>query len=270
MSDLKTLGPLWLVGCGNLGRALLDGWLAAGMPAARVTVINPSPRELPSGVAYAAAPGPGLARPSVIVLAVKPRLLGEVAATLACHAEGTLVVSVLAGAGAGLARLAQAFPTARVARALPNTPARIGRGVTLLAGELDTADRGTVEALGHALGTVHWVDGSAFDAATAVASSSPAWVFRFIDALAEAGMAAGLAPDLAQALAIEAMAGAGEYAAGAGRAMAELAREVASPGGMTQAGLDVLDAEPGVRTLMHKAVAAATARAATLAKEADR
>jgi len=262
------IGPLWLVGCGNLGRALLDGWLAAGVPPGSVTVINPSPRELPAGVAYASTPSRALALPAVVVLAVKPKQLAEVSVALMPHVEGALIVSVLAGAG--LARLAAAFPRARVARALPNTPARIGQGVTLLAGDLSAADRATVEALGLALGTVHWVDEAELDVATAVASSSPAWVFRFVEALAEAGTAAGLTPTLAQTLAREAVAGAGAYAAKSSRSMDELAREVASPGGMTQAGLDVLDAEPGVRTLMREAVRAATLRAATLAKEANR
>lgn len=262
------LGPLWLVGCGNIGRALLDGWLAAGLRPTRITVINPSPRELPPDVAYAPSPGAALAKPEMIVLAVKPRMLGTVAATLAGHADGALVISVLAGAR--LARIKAAFPASRVARALPNTLARIGQGVTLLAAELDATDRTTVEALGRALGQVHWVDEAAFDATTAVASSSPAWVFRIVDALAQAGVAAGLTPALAHVLAREAVAGAGAYAARSDRSMDELAREVASPGGMTQAGLDVLDAEPGIRTLMREAVRAATTRAATLAKEADR
>ena len=266
-TSITTLPPLWLVGCGNLGRALLDGWLAAGLPPERVTVINPSPRELPAGVGYAAAPGPTLARPGVIVLAVKPRMLGEVAAGLAAHAEGTLLVSVLAGAR--LARLAAAFPATRVARALPSTPARIRQGVTLLAGALSPGDRAIVDALARALGTAHWVDEDQFDAATAVASSSPAWLFRFVDALAAGGVAAGLPAPLAAALAAEAVAGAGAYAAAANRSMGELAREVASPGGMTQAGLDVLDTDGALPMLLRDAVRAAVARASVLARDAD-
>ena len=201
------------------------------------------------------------------MLAVKPRMLGTVAPGLADHIPDALLVSVLAGVR--LARLAAAFPTARVARALPNTPARIGMGVTLLAGELDAADRVTVEALGAALGTTHWVDEIHFDAATAIASSSPAWTFRFIDALAQAGTTAGLDPALAHQLALEATAGAAAYALGDGRPMATLVREVASPGGMTQAGLEVLDTPDGLRALMLQAVEAAVARAAHLAREAD-
>lgn len=259
--------PLWLVGCGNLGRALLDGWLAAGLDPAHVTVVNPTPRDLPPGVAQVPAPGPDLPRPATIVLAVKPKRLGEVAAQLSPFARDTLLVSVLAGAR--LPRLAAAFPHARVARALPNTPARIRQGITLLAGDLTAEDRATVEALGRALGHVHWVDEAQFDAATAVASSSPAWTFRFINALAAAGARAGLAPELAPMLALEAVAGAGAYAAVAARPMADLAREVASPGGMTQAGLDVLDQGGALGALLLRAVDAAVARAVTLAKEAD-
>lgn len=257
-------GAIWLVGCGNLGRALLDGWLAAGLAPGRVTVINPTPRDLPDGIAQARAPGAGLARPDVVLLAVKPRLLGAVAAELAPHVPGALLVSVLAGVGVDA--LASAFPGARVARALPNTAARIGMGVTLLAGELAGADRETVQAMAAAWGTAHWVEERAFDAATAVASSSPAWLFRWIDALAAAGVAAGLAPGLAAALAREAVAGAAAYALGAGRPMAVLAREVASPGGMTQAGLDVIDRGDGLAALLLEAVGAATARAAELGR----
>ena len=259
--------PLWLVGCGNLGRALLDGWLAAGVDPAHVTVVNPTLRDLPPGITQARMPGSDLPRPATIVLAVKPKRLGEVAAQLGPHARDALLVSVLAGVR--LPRLAAAFPHARVARALPNTPARIQQGITLLAGDLIAADRATVEALGRALGHVHWVDEAQFDAATAIASSSPAWTFRFVDALAAAGARAGLAPDLAATLALEAVAGAGTYAAAAGRPMNDLAREVASPGGMTQAGLDMLEEGGALDALLLTAVDAAVARAATLAREAD-
>ena len=267
MTDPLHPAALWLVGCGNLGRALLDGWLAAGLDPRHVTVINPARRDLPPGIAHAAKPASDLPRPATIVLAVKPRRLGEVAAQLAPFVRDTLLVSVLAGVR--LARLGTAFPHARVARALPNTPARIRRGITLLAGDPNAADRTTVEALGRALGDVHWVGEAQFDIATAVASSSPAWTFRFVDALAAAGTRAGLAPDLAAALALEAVAGAGAYAAAVARPMADLAREVASPGGMTQAGLDMLDVGGALGALLIQAVDAAVARAAALAREAD-
>ncbi len=142
-------------------------------------------------------------------------------------------------------------------------------GVTLLAGDLSPEDRATVEAMAGALGTVHWIDEALFDAATAIASSSPAWTFQYIAALARAGTAAGIAAELATQIALEAVAGSAAYALGDGRAMDDLAREVASPGGMTQAGLDVLALDGALTTLLQQTVQAAIARAATLAREAD-
>ncbi len=263
-----TNGPIWLVGCGNLGRAMLDGWLVGGVDPDTLTVINPGPRVLPAGVHYAPKPAAARSQPAIIVLAVKPAQFGAVAAMLAPHAAGTLLLSVLAGVR--VAQLAAVFPGARLARALPSTPARVRQGITLFAADaIDDADRAAATALMGTLGSTYWIGETAFDAATAIASSSPAWLFRWIDALGSAGAAAGLDPLLAHRLAIDAAAGAGAYARAAERPMADLAREVASPGGMTQAGLDVLDTRDGLAALMLHAVEAAVARAAELAREAD-
>lgn len=268
-AGLATLGPIWLVGCGNMGRAMLDGWIAGNVPPASLTVINPSPRVLPAGVGYAPAPSATLPRPAIIVLAVKPARVGAVASVLAPFAAGTLLLSVLAGAR--LERLAALFKDARVLRALPNTPVRIRQGITLLTGNAPSAaDRAAATALMGTCGTTHWIAESAFDAATAVASSSPAWLFRWIDALARAGAAMGLDPALGATLAREAVAGSATYARDAGRPMGDLAREVASPGGMTQAGLDALDTGDALAALVLNAARAAVQRAQTLAREAER
>ncbi len=266
--QFATIGPIWLVGCGNLGRAMLDGWLRAGVPARALTVINPSPRNLPQDIGYLSAPKDGLPTPAILVLAVKPTRLGEVALSLALWAPGSLVISVLAGAK--LARLAALFPHSRVIRALPNTPARIGQGTTLLAADRPcAADVATATALMSALGATHWIDEAIFDAATAIAASSPAWLFRWTAALGHAGAVTGVDPALAVRLASEAMAGSAAYALGAGRTLDDLAREVASPGGMTQAGLDRLDSGGALERLLLETVAAAVDRAAVLAREAD-
>jgi len=266
-AGLVSLGPIWLVGCGNMGRAMLDGWLAGGVPAGSLTVINPSPRVLPAGVGFASAPSAALPRPAIIVLAVKPARLAAAAPILAPFATGTLLLSVLAGAR--LERLSALFADARVLRALPNTPARIRQGITLLAGTAPAADdRAAAATLMGTFGTTHWIAESEFDTATAIASSSPAWLFRWIGALARAGAEMGLDSAVAATLALEATAGAAAYARAAGRPLPDLAREVASPGGMTQAGLDVLDAGDALAALMLGVARSAIERAQTLAQEA--
>lgn len=258
---LETLGPVWLVGCGRLGLAMLAGWLAAGLPAERLTVINPSPRELPEGVRQAHAPSPELPRPAAIVLAVKPAMLSAVAPGLAPHASGAALVSVLAGVP--IARLADAFPHARVTRAFPNTAVRIGRSLTLMAGER-SAEAG---ALMGALGQTLWLEEPLFHAAGALSASGPAFLFAFIEALGRAGEAAGLDPYVAQRLALDMVAGAAALAAQDPRGPAALREEVTSKGGMTQAGLMVLEGEGALTTLLSRAVAAAARRSAEMGRE---
>lgn len=267
MLDDLPPGAIWLVGCGNLGRAMLDGWLDAGLPAERLTVINPSPRELPAGVRYASAPDRAGPPPDIAVLAVKPQRLAEVAPALARAIGPALVVSVLAGAP--LAALAAAFRNSRVVRALPNTPARVRRATTLLAASDPTAtDRRAVTALMTALGGAHWIDEPSMDAAGAITGCGPAFLFAFIEALAAAGTAAGLDVDLAARLALDTVAGAAALAAVSDEAPAQLRARVTSPNGTTQAGLAVLDGEGVLTTLLADTVRASARRSAELGEEA--
>lgn len=266
-ADGPPIGHIWLVGCGNLGRAMLDGWLKGGVAPGDMTVINPSARELPEGVRYASTPTDAATAPDVIVLAVKPAKLASVAEGLAPFARGTLLLSVLAGVR--IERLTAAFPAARVARLLPNIAARVGLGITLVAyGMQSGEDAGRIGQLLVPLGGWQPIgDEALFDAATALSASSPAFLFRYVEALAAAGVAAGLPPRLADKLARGTTAGAAAMLADDARITpAELAREVASPGGMTQAGLDVLDRPDALSMLVADAVRAATARAGELGR----
>ena len=256
-------GPIWLVGCGNMGGALLDRWLACGLDPARVTVIDPqaAPR---AGVRRVATPAEAGGPPAIVLLAVKPQFLDSVAANLAaCLQPTTLLVSVIAGTR--LASLSQRFDV-QVVRAMPNTPARIGRGATALYGDVPAGAKAMAETLMAAAGSVHWVDDEAlFDAVTGVSGSGPAYVFRFIEALEAGAIAAGLPAELAAALALETVAGAAALAAGSDAPPAELRRQVTSPNGTTQAGLAVLDGAGELTRLLTATVAAATNRSRELA-----
>lgn len=261
-SDLKALPSLWLVGCGNMGGALLARWLAAGLPAERVTVIDPFAKDLPQGV-RAAAEVPEVRGPRVLVLAIKPQMFDDVAEALKGRlATDTLVLSVLAGTKIDRMRGALGRP---VVRSMPNTPARIGRGVTALYGDVEEEDRAVAEALMAAAGQILWLDDETqFDAVTGVSGSGPAYVFRFIEALASAAVAAGLSPRLAEVLALETVAGAAALAAASDKTPAELRVQVTSPKGTTQAGLDVLDGAGALSGLVARTVAAAAARSREL------
>jgi pyrroline-5-carboxylate reductase len=256
-------GPIWLVGCGNMGGALLDRWLACGLDPQQVTIIDPqaAPR---AGVRMVATPAEAGGPPVLVILAVKPQFLDSVAPDLAaCLRPTTLLVSVLAGTR--LASLSRHFDV-QVVRAMPNTPARIGRGATALYGNVPAPAKAVAETLMAAAGSVHWVDDEAlFDAVTGVSGSGPAYLFRFIEALESAAVAAGLPAELAAALALETVAGAAALAAGSGVPPAELRRQVTSPNGTTQAGLNVLDGEGELTRLLTATVAAATTRSRELA-----
>lgn len=253
-------GPLWLVGAGNMGGAMLRGWLAAGIDPAQVTVINRSGTPPIEGIAtVTAAPDGGV--PPTILLGVKPQMIDDVAPWLAPLAQaGTLLVSMLAGVE--IASLAQRFPRAMLCRIMPNTPVAIGRGVIGLHGPALGSDaRARVEALMTPLGLAEWIeDEAAFDLVTALAGSGPAFLYRFIDALGQAGAALGLPADQAARLALATVDGAARLAAGAKEDPATLADRVASPGGSTRKGLDVLDADPGLADLLRQTLSAAVAR----------
>ncbi|MET0269336.1 MAG: pyrroline-5-carboxylate reductase [Sphingomonas sp.] len=263
-------GPLWLVGAGNMGGAMLRGWIAAGRDPATITVIDPTAAGLPEGVLTLAAPPPDGAAPAVLVLAVKPQLLDAVAPVLAPMAAAeTLLVSILAGVE--IASLRARLPAPHtVVRAMPNLPAAIGRGVTALFADTPTPDtRAMATGLVAPLGDVEWIDREdMFDAVTALSGCGPAFLFRFVEALAQAGEALGLPAEQAARLALATVEGSAIMAAAADVPPATLADRVASPGGATREGLNVLDRGGAITALLGETLAAAARRSAELAAAA--
>lgn len=261
---------LTLVGAGKMGGAMLAGWLEAGLDPAATTVIDPAPA--PEIVTLCAERSLRLnpERPApaeVVVLAIKPQGLDAAAPGLAsCLGEGGLLVSILAGKT--IQNLRARLPGARaIVRAMPNLPASIGRGATGAAASSDVtpAQRAVAEALLAASGHVEWLETEALiDAVTAVSGSGPAYVFHMVEALAEAGVAAGLPAEVAARLARATVSGAGALLDASPLEAADLRRNVTSPGGTTAAALEVLMRENGLPALMREAVAAAKRRAGEL------
>ncbi len=251
-----------------MGGAMLRQWIASGALAAdAVEVVNRGDRALPVGVRQARdlPDGP---LPDAVVLAMKPQQLDEVATRFADRLAGVpVLVSILAGVEE--AALAHRFRADAVVRAMPNLPVGIGKGVVALnSASDDPAVRSAVAALMAPLGLVEWVAPAQFDAVTALAGSGPAFLYRFIDALAAAGVAQGMPEDQAQRLALATVEGAGLLAAAADVGPGELAERVASPGGSTRKGLDVLDAGDALTALLTETIAASTRRNAEMAAAA--
>lgn len=267
--EISDLGPLWLIGCGNMGGALLSRWLECGLQPAQVTVIDPAPRGLPAGVDLKVLPTPpATGAPKIVVLAVKPQTLGVVAKNVrTCTAGGDgAFVSILAGTT--IETLSGLFPSCCIVRAMPNTPSRLGKGATALyARSASDGARSTVERLMRAAGSVHWLaQEDQFDAVTGVSGSGPAYVFRLIEALEGAGVAAGLPGALAAALARETVVGAAALVADSTASPAALRAQVTSPNGTTQAGLEALDGNDELSDLLIRTVAAAAARSRALGR----
>ena len=258
------MNTLWLIGCGNMAGAMLSRWLATGMDADRVTVIDPAATR--SDVRVLASV-PEEAPPTLLMLGVKPQMLGDVAPGLQAAAKGALLLSILAGTTT--ATLSDTFPGARaVLRVMPNLPVAIGKGVVGLHGTVTPEDRAAANALMAPLGLVEWIaDEAHFDAVTALSGSGPAFVYRFIDALAQGGAALGLPADQAARLALATVEGAGLLAAASDASPAGLADKVASQGGSTRKGLDVLDADDALVRLATAALEAAELRNRQMAKE---
>lgn len=266
MSGLAGAGPLWLVGCGNMGGALLRAWRDAGLADDRVLVIDPAGSAI-DGVRVVPAPPAG-EQPAILVLGVKPQALDSVVPVLTPFAGGgTQLVSILAGVD--VASLRARFPNvAGIARLMPNLAAMVGRGVTLIHADAG-ADRALAEALAAAAGHAEWLDDEAlFDAGTALSGCGPAFLFRFIDALAGAGRDLGLDPDVAARLALATVDGAARFAAVADADPGTLADRVASPGGATREGLNVLDRADGLKPLLDATLRAAAERSRDLAAAA--
>ena len=262
-------GPIWLLGCGNMAGAMLAGWLDAGIDPAQVTVIRPTGRDVAPGIRVLTQLPDGEV-PALVLLGFKPRTLDDVAPALApALDENTILVSILAGVEQ--ASLRARFPAPRtIVKAMPNLPVRLRKGVTNLYSDTPDAEaRGRVARLLAALGHAEWFDEELlFQAAGIVSGAGPAFLFRFIDALAAAGEAAGLPADQSARLALHMTQGAAALAAASDADPAELARRVASPGGTTEAGLKVLDRDDALRTLFARTVAAGRDRSLAMAAEA--
>jgi pyrroline-5-carboxylate reductase len=260
-----------LAGFGNMGRALAAGWLEAGMNCESITVVDPVAaarnRATVLGLDAAAAPGEIAAPIDIAVLAVKPAELDTVLAALP---QAGLYLSIAAGRSIGeIARTVG--EGAAIVRAMPNTPAAIGLGVTGLCASATAteADRVAAETLMAAVGTVEWLDNEAdMDALTAVSGSGPAYVFLLIECLTAAAIDAGLNPGLAERLATATVRGAGAYAATSGVDAATLRRQVTSPKGTTEAALEVLLDRDALKALIQAAVRAATRRSQELRQRA--
>jgi pyrroline-5-carboxylate reductase len=264
-------GPLVLAGAGKMGGAMLSGWLARGLDAKHVGVIEPQPSaEIGALVTRGIRLNPsakdfGVA--ATLVVALKPQTFREAGAMLRSFAgSATLVVSIMAGTT--IASLEEVCGGS-VVRAMPNTPAAIGRGITVAvaAKTVSAAQHAVADALLRATGSVEWVDDeNLMDAVTAVSGSGPAYIFLLAEELARAGVAAGLPPELATKLARETVAGSGELLHRSDLASATLRQNVTSPGGTTAAALEVLMGPDGLQSLLTRAVAAATRRSKELAK----
>jgi pyrroline-5-carboxylate reductase len=270
--DLRHLsGLLVLLGAGKMGGALLDGWLRFGLNPANVVVVEPQPSPQIAALAdrgvQIRADTRGLPRAAAVVIAVKPQVAAEVVPAAApTIGASTLVVSIMAGRTLQFLSDALDTPCALV-RAMPNTPAAIGRGITVaVARGASEKQRELAHSLLAATGAVEWVDNEALmDAVTAVSGSGPAYVFLVVEALAQAAIAVGLPPALADKLARETVAGSGELLQRSALTAAKLRENVTSPGGTTAAALNVLMGPNGLGPLMKEAVAAATKRSRELA-----
>ena len=257
--------PMLILGCGNMGRAMLDGWLRGGIDPACFVVVDPFARGLPAGVLHFEDINKLEAKFATAVLAIKPQLFGEAASDieLALNPDA-LVFSILAGTR--LVTLEAALPERNIIRLMPNLAAAIGKSPM---GMFTSAslDRAAIEQLVSLLGTSFWLASEEqMDAVTALSGSGPAFVYRFIDALAQAGRELGLDAETSLGLATSTVEGAALLAAGSGENPEGLARRVTSPGGTTAAGLSVLDDADALRNLILATLTAARDRGAELAK----
>jgi pyrroline-5-carboxylate reductase len=269
MNDVAARG-LVLLGCGKMGSAMLNGWLRSGLPPTSVWVIDPNPSAwLKEQGVHIGADLP--ANPAIAIIAVKPQMMADALPDVKVLGNGeTLVISIAAGTPIATfeAMLGDQTP---IVRAMPNTPAAVGRGITALIGngQVKPDDMDLAEGLLLSIGqTVRLENEGQMDAVTAVSGSGPAYVFHLIETLAAAGEAEGLPPDLAMQLATATVGGAGELAEDVDDTPTQLRINVTSPNGTTQAALDVLmDPDTGFPPLLRRAVAAAANRSRELSNE---
>lgn len=270
---LSLNGTILLAGVGKMGGAMLAGWLDRGLDPRQVVVQDPAPPQESAALLSKhriaiRQPGAGMTEaPSIIIVAVKPQVMDQVFPELAKQAApGTVVLSV--AAGKTIASFEAHLPGgAAVVRSIPNTPAAIGRGITVCCANANVkaTQRETCQSLLSAIGEVGWVeDEGLIDAATAVSGSGPAYVFLLVECLAEAGRAVGLDPELAMRLAKATISGSGELLRQSGLDPSTLRKNVTSPGGTTAAALAVLMANDGLQPLIIRAVEAADRRSREL------
>lgn len=282
MSDLSQITdgrPLLVVGCGKMGGALLGGWLKDGLPAKLVHVVDPMGSEIvPEGPPGDQVPGdqvypsleavPQTLSPRLLLLAVKPQMMADVLPGLQrIMAAETLLLSI--AAGTRIERLSEAAGKAgSVIRAMPNTPSAIGKGVAVLVANPEAGDdeRRLAESLLSVSGEVHWLtEEKLLDAVTGLSGSGPAYVFYLVEAMAAAGVAAGLEPELAMSLARRTVVGSGALLEASPESAERLRKNVTSPKGTTEAALNILMAEDGMVAMMRRAILAATRRGRELA-----
>ncbi len=271
-APLVLAGPLLLVGAGKMGGAMLQGWLKLGLDPKSVYVIDPQPADEVRAEleAHGIALNPSaMPEPKVIVLAVKPQIVKTALEAVADYVgKNTVFISILAGITLGAINAGLPAGT-RIVRCMPNTPAAVGRGMTVLIGNADVApeDRELAGRLLEASGEIAWIEDEALmDAVTAVSGSGPAYVFLLAEALARAGVEAGLPADLAAQLARATVSGAGELLHRSELSAETLRQNVTSKGGTTAAALDVLMAPDGLEKLLNKAVHAAAERSRELGR----
>jgi pyrroline-5-carboxylate reductase len=263
-----SIKPLLLVGGGNMGLALLTGWLKRGIPASSVHVLDPKPGDALAALGVTVRNElPDHFSPRAIVLAVKPQVIDDVLPMLGTIlAPDVLILSIIAGKT--IAHFAENLNGHdNIVRAMPNTPASIGAGITaaIAHANVGSADRALATKLLEAAGMVRWLDKeSQINAVTALSGSGPAYVFYMIECLANAGEQLGLSADIARDLAIETVAGSGQLAKLRAEDVTVLRQRVTSPNGTTQAGLDVLMAGNGLGALMRHTLEAANKRAKEL------
>jgi pyrroline-5-carboxylate reductase len=267
----KFRGTLLLVGAGKMGSAMLDGWLARGLKPKQIVVIEPHPAKTlkaPAKRGLKLNPKSKPAAADAVVIAVKPQTAPEAVPQLGPYiGKTTLVVSIMAGRTIGF--LEKSLPPgAAIVRAMPNTPAAIGRGISVAVANarVSTRQRKQASDLLAAIGKVEWVgDEALMDAVTALSGSGPAYVFLLAEAMANAGIAAGLPPALATRLAQETVAGSGELLYRSNLDAVTLRENVTSPGGTTAAALEVLMGPNGFEQILTRAIDAATRRSRELA-----
>ena len=264
-------GTLVLVGAGKMGSAMLDGWLGRGLDPKKITVIEPQPVKAVKALARRGVklnPKNRIGVASAIVIAVKPQSAPEALPPLARYIDkATLVLSIMAGRTIGFLEKSLPAGTA-IVRAMPNTPAAIGRGISVVVANAKISKRHRKQAsdLLAAIGKVEWVlDEALMDAVTALSGSGPAYIFLLAECMARAGVAAGLPPDLATRLACETVAGSAELLHRSDIDAATLRQNVTSPGGTTAAALEVLMGPGGFDQLLTQAIDAATRRSRDLA-----